>query len=129
MHALVLHRNGRRASADSIWDAALAADQRDLDQGHQNPDRPLQTAAIHAIRGDTAAALAWLERGYRVGWNDARTLELDPFFQPLRRSPRFRELLGRMSADVARMRATVRTTRDSLLRESGGARSASPRSP
>src|SRR6202022_2029434 len=92
LHALALQRRGQRASADSLWNEALAADRRDLAQEHENPDRLLQTAAIWAIRGDTATALDWLERGYRAGWRDARTLMRDPFFQPLHGVPRFRDL-------------------------------------
>ncbi len=118
MMGLAWYRRGERARADSAWDAALEADRRDLAAGHDNPDRYLQTAAIHAIRADTSAALDWLGRGYKAGWNDGRVLALDPFFQPLRDEPRFRALLKRMHVDVARQADSVRAISDSLARMS-----------
>jgi tetratricopeptide (TPR) repeat protein len=116
MMGLAWYRRGERARADSAWDAALEADRRDLAAGHDNPDRYLQTAAIHAIRADTSAALDWLSRGYKAGWNDGRVLALDPFFQPLRDEPRFRALLKRMHVDIARQADSVRAMSDSLAR-------------
>jgi len=62
MRGLAWYRGGDRQRADSVWNAALDADRRDLAEGHDNPDRYLQTAAIHAIRGDAAGALDWLSR-------------------------------------------------------------------
>jgi eukaryotic-like serine/threonine-protein kinase len=116
MLGLAWYRRGERARADSAWDAALEADRRDLAAGHDNPDRYLQTAAIHAIRADTSAALDWLSRGYKAGWNDGRVLALDPFFQPLQDEPRFQALLKRMHVDVARQADSVRTMSDSIAR-------------
>jgi tetratricopeptide (TPR) repeat protein len=116
MVGLAWHRNGERRRADSVWDAALEADRRDLANGNQSPDRYVQTAAIHAIRGDASAALDWLDRGYKAGWNDARVLMLDPFFVALRKEPRFRAALDRMHADVARQADSVRAMSDSLAR-------------
>jgi eukaryotic-like serine/threonine-protein kinase len=118
LYALNLHRRGERIRADSLWGAALAADQQEMTNGHENPDRWVQTAAIHAIRGDTADALEWLERGYHAGWNDARVLTRDPFFQSLRTHPRFRALLGRMSADITKQRKGMQAITDSLLASS-----------
>jgi serine/threonine-protein kinase len=116
MHGLARFRAGRRAAADSIWAAALEADQRDMAAGREDPSLPVQTAAIHAIRGDSTSALQWLERGYRAGWKDGRTLARDPFFAPLRSSARFRTLLERMDADTRRMRSSLQATTDSLAR-------------
>jgi hypothetical protein len=75
----------------------------------------VQTAAIHAVRGDAATALEWLERGYRAGWNDARALRRDPFFQSPQRNPRFTMLLRNMSADITKLRDGVQSISDSLL--------------
>jgi eukaryotic-like serine/threonine-protein kinase len=116
MLGLAWHRQGERRRADSAWNAALDADQHDLAQGHDNPDRYLQTAAIHAIRGESAAALDWLNRGYAAGWNDGRALLRDPFFAPLRENPTFRAVLDRMHADIARQADSVRAISDSLDR-------------
>jgi len=118
MMGLAWYRRGELARADSVWDAALEADRRDIAAGHDNPDRYLQTAAIHAIRADTSAALDWLNRGYKAGWNDGRILALDPFFRSLRDEPKFRALMARMHADVARQADSVRVLSDSLARVS-----------
>jgi tetratricopeptide (TPR) repeat protein len=116
MRGLAWYRRGERRRADSVWDAALAADRRDLAEGHDNPDRYLQTAAINAIRGDAATALGWLDRGYAAGWNDGRTLMIDPFFAPLRDDPKFQALVKRMRADIGRQADGVRALSDSLAR-------------
>jgi serine/threonine-protein kinase len=116
LHGLTLHRSGRREAAESLWVQALMSDKRDIETGHENPNRPLQTAALHAIRGDSARALDWLDRAYSAGWKNARILAIDPFFTSLRGSPRFQALLGRMTEDVSRMRAQVKGTTDSLKR-------------
>jgi TolB-like protein/Tfp pilus assembly protein PilF len=112
---LVLHRGGREAQAARLWRDAMAADSADLARGHDNPDRPMEIAAIHAVRGETAAALDWLERGYKAGWRDYRITRRDPFFAGLRNDPRFRALLARMEADVKEMQARALSPRDSLL--------------
>jgi TolB-like protein len=112
---LVLHRRGEQARAAGLWQEALAADSADLAKGHDNPDRPLEIAAIHAIRGETAAAMNWLDRGYEAGWRDYRNTRRDPFFAGLRREPRFRALLARMESDVRTMERRARLAQDSLL--------------
>jgi TolB-like protein len=116
MLGLAWQRQGDRRRADSAWNAALEADRRDLAQGHDNPDRYMQTAAIHAVRGDAPAALDWLKRGYAAGWNDGRALMRDPFFASLRTNPTFLAMLDRMRADIARQADSVRAMSDSLAR-------------
>ena len=113
---LVLHRGGQQARADKLWDEALAADSADLAKGHDNPDRPIEIAAIHAIRGEIRGALDWLERGYDAGWRDYRITNRDPFFAGLREEPRFRALLTRMESDVRTMQQRALSPQDSLLK-------------
>ena len=112
---LVLHRRGQPARAAALWNAALAADSADLARGHDNPDRPLDIAAIHAVRGETRMALEWLERGYEAGWKDYRITRRDPFFAGLRQEPRFRSLLARMESDVRIMQERALSPQDSIL--------------
>jgi eukaryotic-like serine/threonine-protein kinase len=112
---LVLHRRGQQAQAAALWREALAADSADLAKGHDNPDRPLEIAAIHAIVGEKTAALDWLDRGYAAGWRDYRVTRRDPFFAGLRGEARFRALLGRMESDVRLMEQRARLSQDSLL--------------
>ncbi len=65
----------------------------------------MQNGAIHALRGQSAAALDELDRAYAAGWRDGRTLAIDPLFASVRAEPRFTQLLSRIEADVAAMRA------------------------
>ena len=76
-------------------------------------DREL--AAINAIEGHTDSALAWLDRGYRAGWKDARFLSLDPFFASVRREPRYLALTTAMTQDVAEMRKRAAAAHPSLF--------------
>jgi eukaryotic-like serine/threonine-protein kinase len=112
---LVLQRRGQHAQAAKLWDEAFAADQEDLARGHENPDRSMEIAAIHAAQGETGAALEWLERAYRAGWRDYRGTRRDPFFQGLLDEARFKHLLSRMEADVIVMRKRAIAASDSLL--------------
>jgi hypothetical protein len=57
------------------------------------------------MRGQSAAALDELDRGYAAGWRDRRMLAIDPLLASLRAEPRFKQLLSRIEADVAAMRA------------------------
>ena len=76
----------------------------------------MEIAAIHAVRGETAPALEWLERGYEAGWRDYRITRRDPFFAALREEPRFRALLARMESDVSAMQRRALSPQDSLLK-------------
>jgi tetratricopeptide (TPR) repeat protein len=116
LYAWTLARRGERARADSLWSEALAAARRDVARGHEKPDRPIELAAISAVRGDTAAALEWLEHGYRAGWRDNRVLARDPLFDGVRAHPRFRQLVSRMQQDVATMRRRAAAEHDTLFR-------------
>jgi serine/threonine-protein kinase len=114
---LVLHRRGERAQANQLWDDAAALDIREIAQGHGNPDRPMELAALHAIRGNADSALHWLDRGYIAGWKDYRATRRDPFFQSLRHDRRFQDILTRMAADVAEMERRSMPPLDTLLAE------------
>jgi hypothetical protein len=75
----------------------------------------MELAAISAIEGRTEAALEWLERGYRAGWRDVRLLNLDPFFAPVRRAPRYQATITAMTQDVMQMRKRAADGHPSLF--------------
>ena len=104
-HAYHLQRAGSAAEANRIFDETLAANRQSLLAGTDWPMVFMETAAVHALRGQSAVALDELDHGYAAGWRDGRTLAVDPLFAPVRAEPRFTELLARIEGDVAAMRA------------------------
>ena len=105
LHAYQLHQQGEKARARALMDQVLADNEEAIRGGADWMHPPLQNVTIYATRGDVPAALDWLERAYQAGWRDARTTRLAPMWAPLRREPRFEQLVARMEADVAAMRA------------------------
>jgi len=115
LYAWAVAAGGRRAKADSIWNDALAVARREVANGNEKPDRPMEIAAISAMRGDTAAALEWLERGYKAGFKDYRIIARDPLFDGVRAHPHFRQIMSQMKADVAAMRRRAAARNDTLF--------------
>jgi TolB-like protein/cytochrome c-type biogenesis protein CcmH/NrfG len=105
LHAYHLHRSGSTAEAGKIFDAVMTANRNSFLAGADWPMGHLQMGAVHALRGETAAALDAVDRAYDAGWRDGRTLAIDPLFAPVRTEPRFTQVLSRIEADVAAMRA------------------------
>ena len=59
-----------------------------------------EIAATHALRGDTAAAMAALESAVRFGWADVHQLAHDPCFDAMRTTDRLRALVARATSLV-----------------------------
>jgi len=78
---------GHRPEAD----AALAA----LEKRYAGDDA-FNIAQIHAYRGETDAAFAWLERAFRQRDFACVSEKVDPLLAPLRADPRFAAYLRRM---------------------------------
>jgi tetratricopeptide (TPR) repeat protein len=57
---------------------------------------PFGVAAFHAVLGETAPALEWLERAYAERDGTLVWIKVHPRLDGLRSEPRFRELLKRM---------------------------------
>jgi serine/threonine protein kinase/tetratricopeptide (TPR) repeat protein len=105
LHAYQLHRAGSTQEAAKIFDAILDANRKSLLGGADWPMAFMQDAVIHALRGKAVTALDALDRAYEAGWRDGRTLAIDPMFTSLQSEPRFKQLVSRIEADVAAMRA------------------------
>jgi TolB-like protein/Flp pilus assembly protein TadD len=115
LYAWTLAERGERARADSMWDAALAQDRKDLADGNEMFDRSLEIAAISAVRGELSNALEWLERAYQRGFKDPRVLARDPFFDGIRAHPQFQRIAARMQEDVVAMRRRAVAAHDTLF--------------
>ena len=105
VHAYQLHKEGQKARASELMDQVLAASEEAIKGGADWLYPRIQIATVHAIRGDVPTALDWLERAYQAGWKDPRIARMLPMWASLRREPRFEQLVARMEADVAAMRA------------------------
>jgi len=105
LHAYHLQTAGQTVPSTAIMSEILVANQQAIDDGADGPTPLMQNAAIHALRGDSTAALDSLDRAYSAGWRDGRTLAIDPLFASIRGEPRFTQLLARIKGDVAAMRA------------------------
>jgi hypothetical protein len=57
---------------------------------------PYRVAAVHLALGDRGKAIEWLRRSYRERDNWIVQLKVDPVMDPLRRDPRFQELMRKM---------------------------------
>lgn len=84
----VFARAGRRAEADSVLAAALAAPEGSVPA--------VVVAAIHVGRGETEQAIDWLEVSLANREWQMVFVAHDPLFGPLREDPRFRDLLSRV---------------------------------
>lgn len=106
--ASVLIATGEDARATELLDAALAfvnAQASSLPDNHG-----IAEVRIHALLGDTDAALAALARAIERGWREYwwLYLEHDTSLDAIRDEPRFLQLLEQVRADMANQLARVR---------------------
>jgi len=115
-HALFADRRGDHAMATRMWNEVLTSDEGAIASGTDDPQRPMEIAAIHAVRGDSAAALDWLQRGYNAGWKNYRVIMRDPFFASLAHNSRFQQIMRSMQSDTDAMRRRAMTAENSLVK-------------
>ncbi len=70
---------------------------------------------MSAVRGESAAALDWMQRGYDAGWKNYRAIARDPFFAELRSNARFQKIVSAMRTDTDAMRKRATAARGSLI--------------
>ena len=87
---LVYWSLGRRQESDD----AMSALERDF-----APIAAFQIAQAHAYRGETGAALDWLDRAYRERDSGLQWTKVDPFLRALRGEPRYEALLVKLKLD------------------------------
>ncbi|MGE5177210.1 MAG: protein kinase domain-containing protein [Hyphomicrobiales bacterium] len=88
--ALAHHAGGRRAQSDEAL--------RRLEEGHA-VDAPFQIAAIHAARGESDAAFAWLERALAERDAGVPQVKCEPTFRSLHGDPRWPALLAKIGLE------------------------------
>jgi tetratricopeptide (TPR) repeat protein len=102
--ALIYRRQGRVADAERLLDQALANNNAELVAGNEGWVVTYGNAQVHAIRGETAAALAALEESIARGWVHRAAAMRDPLLASLHGDPRFRELMEELGARIRAMR-------------------------
>lgn len=77
-----------------------------MDHGNEEPVLRRELAAVYAAMGDKQRAYEWLERAIDSGWLLERTYP-SPLFESLHGEERFQQLMGRIDADLERMKARI----------------------
>jgi TolB-like protein/tRNA A-37 threonylcarbamoyl transferase component Bud32/Tfp pilus assembly protein PilF len=80
---------------NGYWKKRLALEEAEEDQ--TGDTYPYRRAALHARLHDAEGAMDWLERAYREHHERLIFLRVDPAFDPIRRDPRFQNLLRRIA--------------------------------
>ncbi len=98
---------GNREVAESYFNRAETQERVQLDGGSERPEVRLNLAMIHAARGETAEALAWLQAAFDAGERRGLWIEMNPMFDSIRDEPQYRGLIARMRGEVEEMRRRV----------------------
>jgi tetratricopeptide (TPR) repeat protein len=93
--AAIALAQGRRDDAARLLRRSEARVQRALADGRDSQVYPYDMAAISALRGDTAAALSWLDRAIDNGWRKSAFTRFDPLLVSLHDSPKFARIMAR----------------------------------
>jgi TolB-like protein/tetratricopeptide (TPR) repeat protein len=107
MRAFLWRQSGDRTQAQPLIDAALKQNTAAIAAGDRSNLTPYENAALHLIQGDTAAALEWLEKAVNAGFSDPYLLKASPIFAPLRREPRFIQMIERINRDLGEMKQRI----------------------
>ena len=102
--AFTLRKLGESKRSSAILDSNLAVYLRSMKQSPDNTSLPYYIAQIHAIRGKNDEALRWLEQAITIGYNDYRSIRIDPLLESLHANKRFDELMQSLKAKVEEMR-------------------------
>jgi hypothetical protein len=86
---------------------ARAFDLRDLRVAPDNPTFRYSLAADCAALGETDEALDQLQKAVAAGWIDYRSLSLDPRFDSIRKTARYKEIFIHLGNKVKTMDAAA----------------------
>lgn len=102
--AHALSRGGDPAEARAIAQEVIDDASHAAGATHGTYIVPNRLAVAHLLRGDTAAALQWLERAVDRGFLDLRRMRTVPTLTALRDHPDFHRLAFRMESRLAELR-------------------------
>jgi hypothetical protein len=128
-YAHILQRRGDTANANRLVEEAEQNALKLMQEGDESYVLRLETAASWSLRNNPQKALEWLDVAYTAGAHDYRVLESDLFFDKLHNEVRFRELVHRMTIDVAQMRKHAQEQLPDIFSRSGLSRAADSGSP
>lgn len=106
IYAWALKETGDTAQASRFFDRALARLRRRELAGETTYQLFREMAAVQALQGDRAGAIASLRKATDAGLHTFASWELsDPMFASIRREPEVEMLVERMRSDTRRLRA------------------------
>ena len=103
----ILWKSGQRDDALELLQQSLILRRKEIEQGNNDSWVRLEIAAVHAIQGNKAEALTWLQKAIDSGWRDYRLALLDPWLENLREDEQFQEMMAQVKAMVDEMRKRV----------------------
>jgi serine/threonine protein kinase/tetratricopeptide (TPR) repeat protein len=95
---------GDYRAATELLQKCIAADQTQLISSPKHPEILYRLAAAEAIKGDQASALAYLQASIAAGYIDYRSIQMDPRFDAVAKSPEFQQIVSKLAAYVAELR-------------------------
>ena len=104
---------GRSAEATRLLRRSEDRIRRALADSRDSQVYPYDMAAVCALRGDTAAALTWLDRALDHGWRKAAFTRFDPLLASLHGSPTFARIVARDDSLSAAERRSAWTLKPS----------------
>jgi tetratricopeptide (TPR) repeat protein len=108
LYAYLLRRRGQVQRASDLLRIAQATAEDKLRAGDGAPELRMELAAIHALNGQHAEAVRWLQAAHEAGWLFFRETLRDPLFSGLAGDPGFTQAIEQMQRQIATMRARIR---------------------
>ena len=103
----VYWKTGRKDQARRMFARSVRSDEKELEQGNENPYIPYSMADGYAMQGNKAEAYRWLQKAIAAGWRNYRWTEIDPLLENMRNEDRFKEMMADVKTRVEEMRRRV----------------------